>query len=108
MKHLLRIFIVAVIAIFAINTEVSAQKKKEAEVTFSVNVDCPACVKKLESNLPFEKGVKDLKVSLENQTVWFKYRPDQTTKEALAKAVEKFGYKVAEIETAQVKEEKKK
>ena len=44
MKHLFRIFIVAVFAIFALNTEASAQKKKEAEVTFSVNVDCPACV----------------------------------------------------------------
>ncbi len=108
MKQFLRIVIVAVIAIFAINTEASAQKKKEAEVTFSVNVDCPSCVKKLESNLPFEKGVKDLKVSLEDQTVWFKYRPDQTTKETLAKAVEKFGYKVAEIEPEQTKEENKK
>lgn len=103
MKHFLRIFIVAVIAIFAINTEVSAQKKKEAEVTFSVNVDCPACVKKLESNLPFEKGVKDLRVSLEEQTVWFKYQPEKTTKEALAKAVEKFGYEVKEITKEEVK-----
>lgn len=98
MKQLIRILFVAIIAVFALNTEVSAQKKKkEAEVTFSVNVDCPACVKKLESNLPFEKGVKDLKISLEEQTVWFKYQPDKTTKEALAKAVEKFGYEVKEI-----------
>ena len=72
-------------------------------MTFSVNVDCPACVKKLESNLPFEKGVKDLKVSLENQTVWFKYQADKTTKENLAKAIEKFGYKVSEIQKEEVK-----
>ena len=104
MKHIFRIFIVAVFAIFALNTEASAQKKKEAEVTFSVNVDCPACVKKLESNLPFEKGVKDLQVSLEDQTVWFKYQEGKTTKEELAKAIEKFGYKVSEIK----KEEEKK
>lgn len=97
MKQFFRIFIVAAFAIFALNTEASAQKKKEAEVTFSVNVDCPACVKKLESNLPFEKGVKDLKVSLEEQTVWFKYQPGKTTKEALAKAIEKFGYEVKEV-----------
>ena len=104
MKQLFRILFVAVIAIFALNTEASAQKKKkEAEVTFSVNVDCPACVKKLESNLPFEKGVKDLRVSLEEQTVWFKYQPEKTTKEALVKAVEKFGYEVKEITKEEVK-----
>lgn len=103
MKHLFRVLIVAIFAIFALNTEASAQKKKEAEVTFSVNVDCPACVKKLESNLPFEKGVKDLKVSLEEQTVWFKYQPSKTTKEALAKAVEKFGYKVTEVKKEEAK-----
>ena len=104
MKQLFRILFVAVIAIFALNTEASAQKKKkEAEVTFSVNVDCPACVKKLESNLPFEKGVKDLKISLEEQTVWFKYQPEKTTNEALAKAVEKFGYEVKEITKEEVK-----
>lgn len=103
MKQLFRVLFIAIIAIFAVNAEASAQKKKEAEVTFNVNVDCASCVKKLEANLPFEKGVKDLKVSLEEQTVWFKYQVDKTTKEKLAKAIEKFGYEVSEV-----KEEAKK
>ena len=107
MKQLFRILFVAVIAIFALNTEASAQKKKkEAEVTFSVNVDCPACVKKLESNLPFEKGVKDLRVSLEEQTVWFKYQPKKTDVQALEAAIEKLGYEAEEIKPEQKESEK--
>lgn len=103
MKQLFKVFLVAIFAIFAVSTEASAQKKKEAEVTFSVNIDCPNCVKKLESSLPFEKGVKDLKISLEEQTIWFKYQEGKTTKEELAKAIKKMGYEVSEVK----KEEKK-
>ena len=105
MKNLFRVVLVAVIALFAVNAQANGQDKKqeEAEVTFNVNVDCASCVKKLESNLPFEKGVKDLKVSLEEQTVWFKYQPSKTTKEKLAEAIKKFGYEVSE----KVQEEKK-
>lgn len=103
MKNLLKIFAVALVAFLSINLSASAQDKKEAEVKFSVTIDCQNCVKKLEANLPFEKGVKDLKVNLEDKTVWFKYQSDKTDKEKLAKAIEKLGYKATEI-----KEEKKK
>ncbi len=73
------------------------QQKKTAEVLFSVNIDCKNCVKKLEAKLPFEEGVKDLKISLEDKTIWFAYLPEKTDKEKLAKAIEKLGYKAEEI-----------
>ncbi|MDR0667270.1 MAG: cation transporter [Prevotellaceae bacterium] len=71
-------------------------KKNEAEVTFAVNMHCDHCKKKIENALPHEKGVVDMKVSLEKKEVWLKFRTDKTTKEALQKAIEKTGYTASE------------
>ncbi|MDR1681636.1 MAG: cation transporter [Prevotellaceae bacterium] len=76
---------------------VQAQTKKNvAEVTFTVNMNCHNCKKKIENALPHEKGVVDLKVSLEKKEVWLKFRTDKTTKASLQKALEKLGYTVTE------------
>lgn len=100
MKHF---FVCLMISLFAFSLSANAQNtkknvKKDAEVTYSVDIDCKNCVKKLENTLPFVKGVKDLKVSLEEKTVWFKYDPAKTTKEALKTEVEKQGYACKDIE----------
>lgn len=84
-----------------------AQDKKEMEVLFSVPIDCPSCQKKLEAKLPYEKGVKDLKIDLEKQTVWFLYSPKKTNKENLVKALDKLGYKAKEIAPVKEKAEAK-
>lgn len=97
MKNYLKVLTVALVALFALSFTVNGQNKNEAEVTFSVSMDCQNCVKKIEANLPFEKGVKDLKVSLDTKTVWIKYQSDKTTKEQLGKAIEKLGYTAKEI-----------
>jgi len=77
---------------------VCAQNKKQnspkEEVTFIVSLHCHNCVKKVEANLPFEKGVEDLKVSLDSHTVWLKYDPNKTDSEKLKTAIEKLGYEV--------------
>jgi len=74
-------------------------KKGEAEVTFSVDIDCPNCQKKIESKLPFEKGVKDLKVNLEKQEIWLLYQTDKTDKTKLIEAIKKLGYEAVERDT---------
>jgi copper chaperone CopZ len=53
-------------------------------------------VKKVQENIAFEKGVKDMKVSLADQTVMLKYDSAKTSAEKLKAAIEKLGYKVNE------------
>lgn len=82
--------------------EMSAQtvkpsKKAKAEiceVTFNVHLHCNSCVKKIQENIAFEKGVKDLKVSLEEQTVYVKYDASKTNEEVLKNAIVKLGVPV--------------
>lgn len=74
----------------------AATKKSEKTVTFEVSMDCQGCVKKIEDNLPYEKGVKDLKVSLDQKTCEVTFREDKTSEKQLIKAFNKLGYE-AEI-----------
>ena len=95
MKQVIKITLIAVIAMFiGVNAYASQDEKKKAnveEVTFVTNIDCKNCVKKVEAKLPYEKGVKDLKVNLEEKTIYFKFDNKKTTKENLQKAIEKLG-----------------
>lgn len=65
------------------------------EVTFNVHLHCENCVKKVQENIAFEKGVKDLHVCLEDQTVSLKYDAAKTSEETLKAAIEKLGYPVS-------------
>ena len=76
----------------------SKKKKGEIkEVTFVVEFDCENCAKKIRENVAFEKGVKDLKVTLEDRTVALKYDASKTTEEALRASIEELGYPVAGV-----------
>ena len=85
-------------------SEISVQAEKKPvrkvkgeikEVTFSVHLHCNSCVKKVQENIAFEKGVKDLKVSLADQTVMIKYDSAKTSEQTLKAAIESLGYKVS-------------
>ena len=74
----------------------SSKKKAEIkEVVFNVGLHCENCVKKVTENISFEKGVKDLKVSLEDQTVTVKFDAAKTSEETLRAAIQKLGYPVS-------------
>ena len=77
---------------------VSAQKKNEKTVVFGANLHCESCKAKVEKNLPFEKGVKDLKVDMKTQTITVTFREDKNTTENLQKAIEKLNIEVKGIE----------
>lgn len=74
-----------------------AQKAENKVVCFKSNMDCANCEKTISEYLKFEKGVKDLKVDHVTNTIRVEYKDGKNTDEALAKAVEKKGYKAQKI-----------
>ncbi|MBE6250716.1 MAG: cation transporter [Bacteroidales bacterium] len=64
------------------------------EVTFNVHLHCNNCVKKLQENIAFEKGVKDLHICMEDQIVAIKYDASKTNEETLKNAIVKLGVPV--------------
>lgn len=73
-------------------TELRKSPKKTVTVTYTVNMHCENCVKKLSDNLAFLKGVEDLKISLDQKTVVITYNPEKIDEATLVKAIEKCGY----------------
>ena len=80
------------------------KSKGNNEITYSVNIHCENCKKKIDNVIPFEKGVVDMKTTLENHEVWVKYDPAKTNKDKIKKAIEKMGYTVEEVEPKAVEE----
>ena len=103
MKTRITILLMAVMMVFSVQAfaETKSKKVNYEEVTFVTDIDCHNCVKKCEANLPYEKGIKDCKVDLASHTIYFKFDSKKTSKEKLAKAIEKLGYSAKEVQTAQ-------
>ncbi len=66
-------------------------KTNKQTVVFYVYLHCDACVNKIMKNIAYEKGVKDIVCSIENQTVTVTYDADKTDVPTLQKAFEKIG-----------------
>lgn len=75
------------------------QKNKKETVTFFVKeMDCASCIKKIESNIAFEKGVTDLKCDLSKRTATVTYKGDKTSKTKLTSAFKKIGMEVTPVD----------
>jgi copper chaperone CopZ len=99
--RILLMAVAALVLLSSVNAEAQSKKsqKKEVEIMLSIpDLDCPNCVKKIEAKMPYEKGVRDLKVSLEDRTIWISFEEAKTNKEELAKALDKLGFPAKEIE----------
>lgn len=105
MRRKFELFLLLSLLVTTINAQTTTEKtavKKSEEVTFLVGMHCQSCKERIEKIIPFEKGVKDLKVDLEKKEVTVVYNPQKTTEDKLRKAFKDLGY------TCEKKEQEKK
>jgi len=95
MKKLVLMIVVLLVGI--VSNPLYAQKEGNKVVFFKSSMDCAHCEQTISDYLKFEKGVKDLKVDHVSNTIRVEYKDGKNTDEALAKAVEKKGYKAEKI-----------
>lgn len=97
-----RVVLVLFCSLFTLSMAFAQDTKKKNNketVTFFVDgMDCANCVKKIEKNIAFEKGVTDLKCDLPTRTAMVTYRSDKTTEEKLATAFKKIGMEAVSVE----------
>lgn len=92
-----RVILIMLCALFSASlsfTHAQEKKKKDNKetVTFQLEgMDCANCVKKVEKNIAFEKGVTDLKCDLPSRTAQVTYRTDRTDEDRLVAAFKKIG-----------------
>ena len=92
-----KIILMCLVALFGIGIT-NAQEPKKAEksnvtTVFVTDIDCQGCAKKVTNTIPYEKGVKDVKVDVPTKTVTVTYDPAKTNDETLVKAFTKIKIK---------------
>lgn len=82
------------IALVAVLLSVTTAMAKDIRTAvFKVSqMTCENCVKKINSNIRFEKGMKDFTTDLKTKTVTITYDADKTNIEKLKDGFKKFHY----------------
>ncbi|MDE5665073.1 MAG: cation transporter [Duncaniella sp.] len=84
------------LALMLVSIAVIAGAKAPADTTVIFNVmpkmSCQNCENKIKSNLRFEKGIKSIETSIDNQTVKVAFNPKKTNVENIQKGFKKIGY----------------
>ena len=86
----------AVVAIMAAAVSTAAPKTEKQIVTtvFVTDIDCEGCAKKITNTIPYERGIKNLKVEVATQSVTVTYDASKNSIEQLTKAFESIKVKV--------------
>ena len=71
-------------------------KGERQTVVFDVNIHCQGCITKIEQNIAFARGVKDLECDLDSKTVTIVFDPEKTDVPHLQAAFAKIN-KVAKV-----------
>lgn len=89
--------VIMTLAIALMGVAVQAKDIKTVIFTTQPQMHCAGCEKKIKGNLRYEKGVKRIDTSVEQQKVTVKYDADKTSAEKLQKAFKKFGYEARQV-----------
>lgn len=92
-RLLLPICLLALACVFISSTD----KPERRKVVYSSNVDCESCQKKVMENIAFEKGVKDVSVDIEKETVSIVFDESKTDTLKLSRAIRRLGYEAKVI-----------
>lgn len=98
-KHAFLLFVGLIMISFS---SVEAKEKKvdhNKTVTFEVSMSCVGCKNKIEKNIAFEKGIKDMQVDLSKKNVTLTFDSRKTDEEKIINAFEKLGYAAKPIES---------
>lgn len=94
-----RLVLALLCAVFTCSLAFAQETNKKESVTFFIEaMDCDHCIKKIEKNIAFEKGVADLKCDLTTRTAVVTYKTDKTSKTKLASVFKKIGMEAIPVD----------
>ena len=87
---------IAVIALVFLLGSFTAGKETKT-IAIKTSTVCEMCKERIERELVFEKGVKQVSVDLAANLITVTYRTDKTSPEQIRKAIAKLGYWADEV-----------
>ena len=100
MKNLRNISALVILFVFTFSVNAQQKAKTTETVKYKTSIDCQACVDKIMTNLPQEKGIRDVKCDLETKEVTVVYQKEKNNPDEIKKSIEKLGY-TAKVTTAE-------
>jgi len=97
MKTIQKFLSIIIIAVFPAMLTAQSKQKPEETVKYVTSIDCENCVNKIMSNLPQEKGIKDVKCDLKTKEVTVTYNKEKNNPEQIKRSIEKLGYNAKEV-----------
>jgi len=93
MKKILFTAAIAMIGVTASAKEKEKVAKKDT-AEFKVGMHCQGCVNRITNELTYTTGVTDLKVTLDDKTVWVEFKPQKISADSLFSKLKSMGYTV--------------
>ena len=99
MKKLIIVCLLAIIGVGVCAAQDKAKAEKKIVTTvFSTDIDCEHCAKKIMNTIPFEKGIKDVRVDVPSKRVTVVYDASKNSDEGLVEAFSKIKVKAEKVQ----------
>ena len=106
MKPISKIVVVMFLALVPVLVSGQQKDKSTETVKYSTSIDCENCVNKIMTNLPHEKGIKDVRCDLKTKEVTVTYSKGKNNSDGIKKAIEKLGYTARVVNPAEPEKNK--
>ncbi|MBN2632211.1 MAG: heavy-metal-associated domain-containing protein [Bacteroidales bacterium] len=100
MKTIQKLFIVLLLASVPFILNAQEKGKKTETVKFSTSIDCDNCVNKIMTNLPQDKGIKDVRCDLGSKEVTVTYDTKKNNPATIKRSIEKLGFTAKQVNNA--------
>jgi len=97
MKTMQKILIITLLSILPVSIIAQDKAKNVQTIKFSTSIDCASCVNKIMTNLPQEKGIKDVNCDLKTREVSVAYQKDKNNPDEIQKSLEKLGFTAKQV-----------
>lgn len=85
------------ILFFLFTSSILLAQKKTETIVIKTSVVCDMCKERIEKNLIFEKGVKEVVVDISAKTITVKFKSDKTNADSIKHAIVKLGYRADDL-----------
>ncbi|MEI8204909.1 MAG: heavy-metal-associated domain-containing protein [Bacteroidota bacterium] len=106
MKPFIKTLTLVIVILLMQNNTNAQDVKKVDEVKILTSAVCGMCKDRIEQNIAFESGVKDVVLDIDSKIVTIKYKTSKTNPDKLRLALSKLGYDADNVVADKVAYEK--
>lgn len=96
-KSIVTVLFTYIIMSVTATSAMGQKNSKNDTVRIKTSIQCEMCEERIMENLPFEKGVKDIRIDIKSKMVTVVFRNDKTDAHALRESISDIGYDADDV-----------